>query len=96
MSSRKGRGRWRRRRLALAGPIQVMMKSLLADRFKLVARIEKKEMPIYALTLARNDGRLGSQLKASTIDCAAVNASRGAVVPRQVRPTSTVQRRSAG
>jgi bla regulator protein blaR1 len=58
------------------GPIQTMMKSLLADRFKLVARIEKKEMPIYALTLARNDGRLGSQLKASTIDCTSVNAGR--------------------
>jgi len=58
------------------GPIQVMMKSLLADRFKLVARIEKKEMPIYALIQARGDGRLGPQLKASTIDCAAVNAGR--------------------
>jgi uncharacterized protein (TIGR03435 family) len=53
-----------------------MMKSLLADRFKLVARIEKKEMPIYALIQARSDGRLGPQLKASTIDCAAVNAGR--------------------
>jgi len=58
------------------GPIQLMMKSLLADRFKLVAHIEKKEMPIYALTLARSDGRLGPQLKAATIDCTAVNASR--------------------
>jgi uncharacterized protein (TIGR03435 family) len=58
------------------GPIQLMMKSLLADRFKLVAHIEKKEMPIYALVMARSDGRLGPQLKASTIDCTAVNASR--------------------
>jgi len=58
------------------GPIQFMMKSLLADRFKLVAHIEKKEMPVYALMVARSDGRLGSQLKASTIDCAAVNAGR--------------------
>jgi uncharacterized protein (TIGR03435 family) len=56
--------------------MQTMLKSLLADRFKLVAHIEKKEMPIYALIPARSDGRLGPQLKASTIDCTAVNASR--------------------
>jgi uncharacterized protein (TIGR03435 family) len=58
------------------GPLQAMMKSLLADRFKLVAHIEKKEMPIYALMVARSDGRLGAQLKASSIDCAAINAGR--------------------
>jgi len=57
------------------GPLQTMIKSLLADRFKLVAHLEKKEMPIYALTVARS-GRLGPQLKASTIDCATVNAGR--------------------
>jgi len=57
------------------GPLQTMIKSLLADRFKLVAHLDKKEMPIYALTVARS-GRLGPQLKASTIDCATINAGR--------------------
>jgi uncharacterized protein (TIGR03435 family) len=64
------------------GPIQVMMKSLLADRFKLAAHIEMKEMPIYALMVARSDGRLGPQLKASTIDCTAVNAGRRGAPPQ--------------
>jgi uncharacterized protein (TIGR03435 family) len=63
------------------GPIQTMMKSLLADRFRLVAHVEKKEMPIYALVKARGDGKLGPQLTASTIDCATVNAGRRGGAP---------------
>ena len=57
-----------------AGPIQDMMKTLLADRFKLKVHNETKEMPVYALVLARSDGRLGKQIEPSTVDCA---ASRG-------------------
>jgi len=40
-----------------------MMRALLADRFKLVAHTERRESPIYALRLARPDGRLGPALK---------------------------------
>jgi uncharacterized protein (TIGR03435 family) len=42
-----------------------MLRSLLADRFKLVVHRETREMPVYALTLARTDGRPGSQLQPS-------------------------------
>ena len=52
-----------------------MMQTLLADRFKLVTHHETREMPIYALILARADGRLGPQVKASTVDCAAIAAA---------------------
>jgi bla regulator protein blaR1 len=72
----KGSGPLAPRAPGLPGPLQAMMQSLLADRFKLVAHIEKKEMPIYALMVAHSDGRLGAQLKASSIDCAAINAGR--------------------
>jgi uncharacterized protein (TIGR03435 family) len=51
-----------------------MMQTLLADRFKLVTHLETRDMPIYALMLARPDGRLGPRLKASTVDCAAIAA----------------------
>lgn len=59
------------------GPVQLMMQSLLAERFKLKVRRESKEMPVYALTLARSDGRLGKQLLPSKVDCAALAAARG-------------------
>jgi uncharacterized protein (TIGR03435 family) len=59
-----------------AGPqLIVMLRNLLADRFKLVVHTEMRETPVYALVLARSDGRLGPQLRRSTVDCAALLAS---------------------
>jgi uncharacterized protein (TIGR03435 family) len=48
--------------------IQRMIRGLLAERFKLVMRVEQKKMPVYALTVARG----GPNLRKSTIaekDC---------------------------
>jgi uncharacterized protein (TIGR03435 family) len=50
-----------------AGPItaeerRLMLQALFADRFKLVARWEKRELSVLALVLARNDGKLGPNL----------------------------------
>jgi uncharacterized protein (TIGR03435 family) len=53
----------------------LMLRALLADRFKLVIRNETREMPIYALSIARADGRLGPQLRSSNTDCAAIFAA---------------------
>jgi uncharacterized protein (TIGR03435 family) len=66
------------------GPIQLMMRALLAERFKLTAHTETKDSPIYALILARSDGKLGPEMKKSDVDCAAVFAAgrgRGAMPP---------------
>ena len=57
--------------------LQLMIRSLLRDRFKLAVHTETKDQPIYALVLARNDGRLGPSLKKSETDCAALMAARG-------------------
>jgi uncharacterized protein (TIGR03435 family) len=53
----------------------LMLRTLLADRFTLVIRNETREMPIYALVLARADGRPGPQLRPSAVDCAAIFAA---------------------
>ena len=58
------------------GSEMMMLQALLADRFKLVVRRETREMPVYALVLARTDGRLGPQLRTSNGDCEAARLAR--------------------
>ena len=57
----------------MTGPEQIrpMLRALLADRFKLVAHNETREMPIYSLVVARADGKLGPKLSAAKVDCEA-------------------------
>ena len=47
----------------------MMWRAMFADRMKLVAHVEQREKDAYALVLARGDGRLGPELKPSTLDC---------------------------
>lgn len=49
--------------------MRIMLRALLADRFKLKTHIETREVPTYALTLARRNGKLGPKLTASTAAC---------------------------
>lgn len=58
--------------------IASMLRSLLSERFKLVVRMENREQPVYALVLARSDGRLGPNLR-PTGDC--VGGTVSAVTP---------------
>ena len=55
--------RWDIRATAAAdnhdAPWQLMLRSLLAERFKLRAHLEQRERPIYQLVFARSDKRLG-------------------------------------
>jgi uncharacterized protein (TIGR03435 family) len=48
-----------------------MMLTLLRERFALRTHVERRELPIYALVVARTDGRLGPGLRPSTVDCSA-------------------------
>lgn len=50
-------------------PTQIRLRQLLADRFRLRMHMETREMPIYALTRARADGALGTQIERVSIDC---------------------------
>jgi uncharacterized protein (TIGR03435 family) len=40
-----------------------MLRSLLSDRFQLAVHRESRQMPAYALTVARGDGKLGADLR---------------------------------
>jgi uncharacterized protein (TIGR03435 family) len=62
---------------APAGPLQLMLQSLLAERFSLRVHRERSELPIYAVLLARNDGKLGPQLRRTAVDCMATAAAGG-------------------
>jgi uncharacterized protein (TIGR03435 family) len=68
----------------------IMVRSLLAERFKLVIHTEMRETPVYALLVARSDGRLGAQLRPSSVDCAALLASFKA---RKETPPNTINGR---
>lgn len=50
------------------GPLQFMLRNMLADRFKLKVHTETREMPIYALVLSHGDGKLGPKLQPSTVE----------------------------
>jgi uncharacterized protein (TIGR03435 family) len=64
--------------VASGEPDEVMLalRTLLADRFKLAAHWETQELPIYALVVARADGKLGPNIHPAAADCAAVRAAR--------------------
>jgi uncharacterized protein (TIGR03435 family) len=53
---------------------RLMLRTLLAERFKLLTHKETRELPIYALVMARSDKRLGPQLRRSDADCSGVEA----------------------
>jgi uncharacterized protein (TIGR03435 family) len=63
-----------------------LLQHLLADRFKLVAKRETRDMPIYALVLARTDGTLGPAIKESGPECDAIGAARGTGAPQPPFP----------
>ncbi|HZM62229.1 MAG TPA: TIGR03435 family protein [Vicinamibacterales bacterium] len=63
---------------ATVDQVALMLRSLLADRFKMVAHMETRDAPIYAIVVARADRRLGPQITRSSTDCTAVLAERQA------------------
>ena len=51
-----------------------LLKTLLAERFKLKVHTETREMPVSALVVAREDGKLGPKLTPTTSDCSNTEA----------------------
>jgi uncharacterized protein (TIGR03435 family) len=61
-----------------------LLRTLLADRFKLKTHTETRELPAYDLVLARSDGRLGPDMKPSKSECSSdeVAAQQGAALAK--------------
>jgi uncharacterized protein (TIGR03435 family) len=74
-------------------PHQLMLQSLLEERFKLKPRREIRQLPIYALVLAQKNGKFGAALKPSAVDCQALAAARkqGAAPPAPPTPGAPPQ-----
>jgi uncharacterized protein (TIGR03435 family) len=64
----------------------MMLRALLADRFKLAIHQETRELPIYNLVRSSPDGKLGDKLRVSDIDCDALRNSGRMPDPGQLRP----------
>jgi uncharacterized protein (TIGR03435 family) len=66
-----------------ADHMMLATRTLLADRFKLKVHRETRELDIYALMMARPDGKPGPRLKPAGNDCTpeAIAARRGAPPP---------------
>jgi uncharacterized protein (TIGR03435 family) len=64
---------------AAGGPTRtdLMLRTLLAERFTLAVHNETRERPVYALLLARDDRRFGPQLQKSATDCATAKGPDG-------------------
>jgi uncharacterized protein (TIGR03435 family) len=57
--------------------VQDLLRQVLEERFKLKTHKETREVPIFALVLARADGRLGPNLTPSADECVAFMSARG-------------------
>jgi uncharacterized protein (TIGR03435 family) len=56
-------------RPGVVGVVNRMVQQLLVDRFTLQLQPEKKQMDVYELVLARNDGQRGKQMLNRTAEC---------------------------
>jgi uncharacterized protein (TIGR03435 family) len=50
--------------------MRLMLRTLLAERFRLQLHSETRELPLYALVMARSDGKTGPKLRRTESDCA--------------------------
>jgi uncharacterized protein (TIGR03435 family) len=75
------------------GRVPLMMRALIAEQFKLAVHQENKELPVYALVVARSDRRLGPALSRVDVDCAALAADRERAASRPGPPEPVWQAR---
>jgi uncharacterized protein (TIGR03435 family) len=60
-----------------------MLQALLAERFKLAVRWTMREQPVYFLTVADDDGRLGPGLTRPKVRCSPANREASAALSQE-------------
>jgi uncharacterized protein (TIGR03435 family) len=73
---------------ATKAELHIMLKALLADRFALKTHIETRQLPTYALVVARTDGRLGPAIKPTPTECLQEIDARKNAPPQPRQPTT--------
>ena len=66
--------------------IPLMLQALLAERFQLTIHRETKELPMFALVLARKDGKLGPKLVPHEGECPAPDPNKPPAPPEPGKP----------
>lgn len=72
-----------------AATVRTMLQRLLADRFAMRSHREQREIRLYHLVKANENGSLGPKLMASNVDCQKVAASPPAPSAKGQRPRPT-------
>lgn len=62
-----------------------LVRTLLIERFRLKTHDEMRELPAYVLTFARDDRRLGSQIRPTQADCSGKSQPTQAEIRAQAR-----------
>jgi uncharacterized protein (TIGR03435 family) len=90
--------------------IRLMLRTMLAERLGFMAHSERRDLPMFALAMARSDKRLGPKLRESGPECAPLRSPVGvppppppppppagnAVPTRTILPRDEPQRRRCG
>lgn len=67
---------------------RLMLRTLLAERFALSVHAETRELPLYAMVMAKADGRPGPRLRRTGADCSEAPVWRGTGPPPSREPDS--------
>jgi uncharacterized protein (TIGR03435 family) len=71
---------------------RAMARTMLEDRFALRTHVERRDQPIFVLTIARRDGTLGDQMARAGEGCKPVTPPPGAPPPPPAPPAGAAPR----
>jgi len=72
--------------------MRAMVRALLSERFQLSLHFEMREMPVYFLVRARDDGKLGPGLRIPEVDCDKYRAAKARGEPLPQVPVRAADR----